>query len=117
MTTIIGNRANNVLRGTEDGDYIDGAGGTDQLYGYGGNDTLVGGNNGACERDYMFGGAGDDTYYVDNEGDLVFEIANQGIDTVILTAASRLRSVESPIACFFSKRSRRALWKQRPSTF
>ena len=34
----------------------------------------------------MIGGAGNDTYFVDNAGDLVIENANEGIDTVFSTA-------------------------------
>jgi Ca2+-binding RTX toxin-like protein len=49
--------------------------------------TIVGntGNNvldGGAAADQMSGGAGDDTYIVDNTGDLVTENANEGTDTV-----------------------------------
>lgn len=55
-----------------------------------GNDTIVGnqGNNtldGGPGADTLIGGAGDDIYYVDNEGDVVIENPNEGIDTVITT--------------------------------
>ncbi|QJT08011.1 hypothetical protein E8L03_03300 [Oceanidesulfovibrio marinus] len=51
-------------------------------------DNYIAGNignniiNGGGGADHMAGGAGDDTYYVDNEDDVVAESANQGTDTV-----------------------------------
>ena len=57
---LIGNTSNNAFFGLAGDDYIDGGVGNDS----------------------MFGGAGDDTYVVDSIGDLVSEVANQGIDTV-----------------------------------
>ncbi|WP_144051421.1 peptidylprolyl isomerase [Geminocystis herdmanii] len=44
-------------------------------------DTLDGGTG----ADSMVGGAGNDTYYVDNVNDVVIERLNEGIDTVIST--------------------------------
>ncbi|MEW6313433.1 MAG: putative Ig domain-containing protein, partial [Pseudomonadota bacterium] len=38
--------------------------------------------NGMAGADTMVGGAGNDTYYVDNAGDLVYEVENEGNDTV-----------------------------------
>ena len=57
---LIGNAANNVL------------------IGLGGNDTLDGG----AGADVMQGGLGNDTYVVDNAGDVVDETGGDGIDTV-----------------------------------
>jgi Ca2+-binding RTX toxin-like protein len=61
--------------------------GDDTLAGQGGNDTLIGddGNdylNGGTGIDDMTGGLGDDTYIVDNTGDVVTEVAGGGIDWV-----------------------------------
>jgi len=63
--------------------------GSGDFQGYGSNDvnTLFGnsGNNllnGAGGADTMLGGAGNDTYFVDNIGDVVFENANEGTDSV-----------------------------------
>jgi Ca2+-binding RTX toxin-like protein len=50
----------------------------ESFYGYEGNDYIDGG----LGADRMFGGAGHDTYIVDNAGDAVFEDADEGFDTV-----------------------------------
>ncbi|MBY5592404.1 RTX toxin, partial [Rhizobium leguminosarum] len=57
---------------------ITGGAAIDTLSGGVGNDTL----NGGAGADRLIGGAGDDTYIVDNAGDVVTEVANEGIDTV-----------------------------------
>ncbi|WP_188062713.1 right-handed parallel beta-helix repeat-containing protein [Sphingobium sp. KCTC 72723] len=57
---------------------------TDWLTGTAANERLEG-NGGA---DIMAGGAGDDTYLVDNFGDVIIEHENGGIDTVWVTADS-----------------------------
>ena len=59
-------------------DYIYGFGGDDTLYGYWGDDLLDGGTG----ADHMEGHSDDDTYVVDNAGDVVKEFANEGIDDV-----------------------------------
>ncbi|OWV69250.1 RTX toxin [Rhizobium sp. R339] len=48
------------------------------------NDTL----NGGAGADTLIGGEGNDTYIVDNAGDIVTEVADEGIDTVRTTLAS-----------------------------
>ena len=55
-----------------------GGDGNDTLYGLGGNDTLDGG----LGADSMLGGTGNDTYIVDDTGDQVIELLNEGSDTV-----------------------------------
>ncbi|MBS7789504.1 hypothetical protein KTR66_05835, partial [Roseococcus sp. SDR] len=63
---------------------ITGGAGNDTLSGGAGNDTL----NGGAGADAMTGGADNDTYVVDNAGDVVTEAANEGTDTVQTTLAS-----------------------------
>jgi Ca2+-binding RTX toxin-like protein len=66
--TIIGNTANNTLIGNA------------------GNDTL----NGAAGNDNMVGGTGDDTYLVNSAADIVTELVDEGIDTVISSVTRTL---------------------------
>ena len=54
------------------------------LTGGAGNDTLDGG----AGADKLVGGSGDDWYIVTDSGDLVTELANEGVDTVRTTLAS-----------------------------
>src|SRR5690242_14899605 len=58
--TVFGTASNDVLTGTAGPDLIDGQAGAD----------------------HMSGGTGDDTYVVDDAGDVVTEAANAGIDTI-----------------------------------
>ena len=66
---LIGNGGNDTLKGAIGEDRLEGASGSDIL-------------DGAAGADTMTGGAGDDTYSVENAGDLITELANEGIDTV-----------------------------------
>ena len=62
-------------------DTITGSAGADTLLGFGGNDRLDGGKG----ADHMEGGPGNDTYIVDNPGDVVDESVpgSSGVDTVL----------------------------------
>ena len=64
-----GNDGNNILSGLADDDMLVGGLGSDTL-------------NGGTGADKMFGGVGNDTYIVDNIGDVVSENAGEGTDTV-----------------------------------
>lgn len=84
--TIVGNAAGNVLSGLGGNDSLTGGGSNDTLLGGAGNDTL----NGGLGADAMAGGVDNDTYYVDNAGDVVTEYANEGTDRVISTISYTL---------------------------
>jgi Ca2+-binding RTX toxin-like protein len=59
---------------------------TNVISGAAGDNLLDGGTS----ADAMYGGNGNDSYFVDNIGDLVIESANQGSDTVYASADYRL---------------------------
>ena len=65
----IGNELDNVLNGNNANNHLVGGAGDDTLQGKGGTDLLEGGH-------------GNDLYYVDNVGDTVLELANEGVDKV-----------------------------------
>lgn len=85
-----GNALNNTLVGNAAANTLDGLGGDDRLTGGDSNDLLMGGDgndvlNGSGGADAMVGGMGNDTYYLDNAGDAVTELADEGTDRVIAT--------------------------------
>ena len=53
----------------------------DLLVGGDGQDSLDGAS-GLGDADHLYGGSGDDSYWVDSPADLVFEFSDDGIDTV-----------------------------------
>jgi len=83
--TLTGNAAANVLFGGLGNDVLMGGGGDDTLSGGDGNDTLDGGTG----TNRMDGGLGNDTYVVDDSGDVAAEVAG-GIDTVLSSIALTL---------------------------
>ena len=78
-----GNALDNVITGNDGNNVLDGGAGNDIIASYLGDDTLIGGEgndklNGGEGADVMSGGAGDDIYTVDNAGDTVTELADEG---------------------------------------
>jgi Ca2+-binding RTX toxin-like protein len=92
--TLYGGFGTDTLYGGSGHDHLDSGTPSDydtaneKLYGDGGNDYLLAGNgadylDGGSEIDTLIGGLGNDTYVVDNVGDVVTESSNSGTDTVI----------------------------------
>nr|WP_255616518.1 calcium-binding protein [Microvirga puerhi] len=80
---LAGGGGNDQLTGQEGSDILLGGSGNDRLDGGAGGDVLDGG----AGADTMAGGKGDDTYYVDSASDVVFELGNEGTDTVHSTVS------------------------------
>ncbi|MEQ1560556.1 MAG: calcium-binding protein [Methyloglobulus sp.] len=78
MAIIKGSNKDDVLNGTPGDDTLFGLGGDDTLNGLKGADRMDGGK----DADLLVGGQGDDTYVVDNVGDMITELAGGGNDTV-----------------------------------
>lgn len=72
------NSLNNVITGNNAANQLNGDAGNDTLNGGAGDDTLIGWSG----ADTMAGGLGNDSYFVENAGDVVTENLNQGTDTV-----------------------------------
>ncbi len=111
-----GEDGNDTLYGGTDNDELNGGTGNDFLYGEAGSDTLNGGDgidwlfggtqndilDGGLGADEMTGGSGNDTYYVDNVGDDVIELAGAGsgydivnvtLNTYLLTVGDNIERV------------------------
>jgi Ca2+-binding RTX toxin-like protein len=92
---ITGDNVSNDLYGGEGDDTIDGRGGSDDIFGDAGNDILTGGLgsdviDGGSGADRMYGGQNNDSYRVDDSADLIFENADDGVDSVIASASHYL---------------------------
>jgi len=82
-----GNAGNNILIGSDGGsDLLQGLGGNDRLFGYASDDTLDGGEG----ADNLWGWWGNDTFIVDNPGDIVIEDPDRGEDRVIASVGHTL---------------------------
>ncbi len=76
--TITGTADHDTLVGTDGDDRLLGLSGDDHLAGLAGHDELDGGSG----ADQLTGGSGDDQYLVEDPGDLITELMNDGVDTV-----------------------------------
>lgn len=74
----IGTASADTLSGGGGHDTLSGVEGNDLLLAYAGNDLLDGGPG----ADTMEGGADDDSYVVDDEGDVITELVGEGVDMV-----------------------------------
>ncbi|EDL48226.1 M10 family metallopeptidase [Erythrobacter sp. SD-21] len=80
----VGSTYADTITGNDEANVLDGGSGDDTIFGLGGDDSIDGG----AGADAMAGGTGDDTYYVDNAGDTVTELADEGTDHVVTTLAT-----------------------------
>ncbi|WP_341922199.1 putative Ig domain-containing protein [Polaromonas sp. YR568] len=86
-SVLMGLEGNDTLNGNTGGDKLYGGVGADKLYGLSGNDVLDGGEGndrleGGTGADQMLGGLGNDIYVVEDAGDVVTELADEGTDAV-----------------------------------
>ncbi|MDP4299846.1 calcium-binding protein, partial [Leptothrix discophora] len=92
---IVGSTASNQIDGGLGNDTLLGGAGNDTINGGDGNDSIIGGDGndfmiGGTGADSQIGGTGDDTYTIDNVGDSVNELLNEGSDTVITSLSYTL---------------------------
>jgi Ca2+-binding RTX toxin-like protein len=87
IDNLTGSAFADILKGDVGSNVLTGNGGDDRLFGSDGNDTLTGGSG----YDRMYGGMGDDIFYVNDTMDFAYELAGEGVDTVIASASVRLR--------------------------
>ncbi|WP_176556229.1 family 16 glycosylhydrolase [Rubellimicrobium rubrum] len=88
---IVGTALDNTLKGTDNGEVIDGQGGHDTLLGEGGSDTLLGGTgddrlDGGIGNDLLQGGDGQDRLVLDAGSDRLD--GGAGLDWVVVTGTT-----------------------------
>lgn len=81
---LIGSGFDDKLGGNSATNFLLGGAGNDSLWGLSGSDSLDGGTG----ADTMVGGTGNDTFVVDSVGDVVVELAGQGVDILRTTLGS-----------------------------
>ena len=82
-TTFVGGAGADIFTGGFGVDSVVGGAENDTLLGFAGNDTLDGGSG----DDSLVGGEGGDLYYLDSLDDVIIEVSNQGIDSVLATVS------------------------------
>jgi Ca2+-binding RTX toxin-like protein len=87
---INGTPSDDTLTGTTYSETINGLAGWDRIMGGDGNDTISGGDganylDGGLGADRLIGGLITDTYIVDNVGDIIIELPNQGTNDEVLS--------------------------------
>lgn len=98
------------LYGTPGNDYLVGGSKNDELYGLAGNDEIKGGKgndllDGGEGADLLKGGLGEDTYIVDNVGDIVLEVAEAeffGQVSLVSSSSSGIAANQNSSAPIFS---------------
>jgi Ca2+-binding RTX toxin-like protein len=88
-TLIVAADTNADLTGNDFGQLLQGNDWQNKLYGMGGDDTFKGGG----DIDTLSGGLGDDLYYVDDEDEVLIELAGEGTDTVRSTVSYTLEAL------------------------
>lgn len=89
-----GNAQGNRIDGNGADNHLSGQGGEDRLYGYDGADLLEGGDgddllDGGSGADRMAGGGGNDSFVVDSLGDVIVELAGEGVDEALALGLQR----------------------------
>ncbi|MBD9632517.1 matrixin family metalloprotease [Pseudomonas sp. PDM19] len=81
---IFGNELDNIIHGEDGNDQLTGYDGNDIIYGGAGNDLLIGnkGDKTYSDSNTLYGGTGDDRYYITNLNDKVIEYENEGVDWI-----------------------------------
>ncbi|CAN7313565.1 calcium-binding protein [Caulobacter sp. LjRoot300] len=83
--TLEGGAGADVLYGGAGADTLDGGSGNDELHGGDGDDHLAGGDgNDILDGRVMTGGAGDDTYQIDEASDAIIEASDGGYDRLVV---------------------------------
>jgi Ca2+-binding RTX toxin-like protein len=87
LDAVNGTSGSDTIEGTALNETFDGGAGNDEIYGQGGDDTLSGDADddrliGGTGADTMDGGTGNDVYFVDDAGDVVVELAGEGVDSL-----------------------------------
>jgi Ca2+-binding RTX toxin-like protein len=78
MDVLVGTTGRDILRGFDGNDILVGGGGLDAIYGGTGDDVIVSGTGAA----FLYGEAGNDTFFISDGTTHVTELAGEGYDTI-----------------------------------